>query len=73
MTTTFGDIVVRLAAKPEETAFDKGLQGFSQLLTRTVLFLVLFLIVVSLARHRDPLQSLLFALLGFNMRLHVPL
>ena len=60
-TTTFGDIVARLAAKPEETAFDKGLKSFSQLLTRTVLFLVLFLIVVSLARHRDPLQSLLFA------------
>jgi P-type Mg2+ transporter len=59
--TAFGDIVVRLAAKPEETAFDKGLKGFSQLLTRTVLFLVLFLIVVSLVRHRDPLQSLLFA------------
>jgi Mg2+-importing ATPase len=59
--TAFGDIVARLAAKPEETAFDKGLKSFSQLLTRTVLFLVLFLIVVSLARHRDPLQSLLFA------------
>jgi Mg2+-importing ATPase len=59
--TTFGDIVARLAAKPEETAFDKGLKSFSQLLTRTVLFLVLFLIVVSLTRHRDPLQSLLFA------------
>jgi len=59
--TAFGDIVARLAAKPEETAFDKGLKSFSQLLTRTVLFLVLFLIVVSLIRHRDPLQSLLFA------------
>jgi len=59
--TTFGDIVARLAATPEETAFDKGLKSFSQLLARTVLFLVLFLIVVSLARHRDPLQSLLFA------------
>jgi P-type Mg2+ transporter len=60
-TTTFGDIVARLAAKPEETAFDKGLKSFGQLLTRTVLFLVLFLIGVSLIRHRDPLQSLLFA------------
>jgi P-type Mg2+ transporter len=59
--TAFGDIVARLAARPEETAFDKGLRNFSQLLARTVLFLVLFLIVVSVARHRDPLQSLLFA------------
>jgi Mg2+-importing ATPase len=59
--TAFGDIAVRLAARPEETAFDKGLRKFSQLLARTVLFLVLFLIVVSVVRHRDALQSLLFA------------
>ena len=59
--TAFGDIVARLAASPEETAFDTGLRNFSQLLARTVLFLVLFLIVVSVARHRDVLQSLLFA------------
>ncbi|HUJ30132.1 MAG TPA: magnesium-translocating P-type ATPase [Candidatus Acidoferrum sp.] len=59
--TAFGDIAARLAARPEETAFDKGLRNFSQLLARTVFFLVLFLIVVSIARHRDPLQSLLFA------------
>ena len=59
--TAFGDIVTRLAARPEETAFDKGLRNFSQLLARTVFFLVLFLIVISIARHRDPLQSLLFA------------
>ncbi len=59
--TAFGDIAARLAARPEETAFDRGLRNFSQLLARTVLFLVLFLIVVSVARHRDPLQSLMFA------------
>jgi Mg2+-importing ATPase len=59
--TAFGDIAARLAATPEETAFDKGLRSFSQLLARTVFFLVLFLLVVSIVRHRDPLQSLLFA------------
>jgi Mg2+-importing ATPase len=59
--TAFGDIAARLAARPEETAFDKGLRKFSQLLARTVFFLVLFLIVASIARHRDVLQSLLFA------------
>jgi Mg2+-importing ATPase len=59
--TAFGDIAARLSAHPEETAFDRGLRQFSQLLARTVLFLVLFLTVVSIARHRDPLQSLLFA------------
>src|SRR5208282_1827112 len=59
--TAFGDIAARLSARPEETAFDKGLRNFSQLLARTVFFLVLFLIIVSIARHRDPFQSLLFA------------
>jgi Mg2+-importing ATPase len=59
--TAFGDIAARLAARPEETAFDKGLRNFSQLIARTVFFLVLFLVVVSIARHRDALQSLLFA------------
>jgi Mg2+-importing ATPase len=59
--TAFGDIAARLAARPEETAFDKGLRNFSRLIARTVLFLVLFLVVVSIARHRDALQSLLFA------------
>ncbi len=59
--TAFGDIAARLGARTEATAFDLGLRKFSQLLARTVLFLVLFLILVSVARHRDPLQSLLFA------------
>jgi len=59
--TSFGDIAARLAGRPELTAFDRGLKDFSLLLTRTVLFLVIFLIVVTLAKHRDPFQSLLFA------------
>jgi len=59
--TAFGDIAARLAARPQETAFSKGLRDFSTFLARTVLFLVLFLIIVGAGRHRDPLQSLLFA------------
>ncbi|HVP11575.1 MAG TPA: HAD-IC family P-type ATPase, partial [Phycisphaerae bacterium] len=59
--TSFGDIAARLASRAEPTAFDQGLKDFGLLLTRTVLFLVIFLIVVSLVRHRDPFQSLLFA------------
>jgi Mg2+-importing ATPase len=59
--TSFGDIANRLAGRPELTAFDRGLKDFSLLLTRTVLFLVIFLVVVSLFKHRDPFQSLLFA------------
>ena len=59
--TSFGDIAARLASHPEQTAFDRGLRDFSLLLTRTVLFLVMFLVVVSLVRHQNTFQSLLFA------------
>jgi Mg2+-importing ATPase len=59
--TTFGDIADRLAARPEETAFDRGLRQFGSLIMRAVVFLVLFLVVVSIVLHHDPLQSLLFA------------
>lgn len=59
--TTFGDIVSRLAARPPETEFDRGLRGFSFLIMRTVMFLVLFVVLVNLAFHRPTLDSLLFA------------
>ncbi|MGZ7073450.1 MAG: HAD-IC family P-type ATPase, partial [Candidatus Angelobacter sp.] len=59
--TAFGDIADRLAARPEETAFDRGLRQFGVLIMRAVVFLVLFLLVVSVVLHRDALQSLLFA------------
>ena len=59
--TAFGDIAARLAAPPEATSFERGLKDFSLFLTRTVFFLVLFLIIVGILKHRDPLQSLLFA------------
>jgi len=59
--TSFGDIAARLASRPEETAFDRGLKDFSLLLARTVFFLVIFLLVASFIRHRNPLESVLFA------------
>lgn len=59
--TTFGDIVLRLAAKPPEMEFDRGIRRFSFLIMRTVIFLVLFVLVVNLAFHRPALESLLFA------------
>jgi Mg2+-importing ATPase len=59
--TTFGDIVARLAARPPETEFDRGLRGFSYLIMRYVMFLVLFVLVVNVAFHRSALESLLFA------------
>lgn len=59
--TAFGDIVARLAEKAPETAFDIGLRRFGYLITRFVLGLVLFVVLVSITLHHPPLESLLFA------------
>ena len=59
--TQFGAIAARLAERAPQTAFEHGIREFGLFITRTVLFLVLFIAVVSLALHRPPLQSLLFA------------
>jgi Mg2+-importing ATPase len=59
--TQFGDVVVRLSARTPETEFERGLRHFGLLITRTVLVLVLVLLAASLALHRPPFESLLFA------------
>lgn len=59
--TAFGDIVVRLAMRPPETEFDRGTRQFGILIVETVLFLVLFILLVNIAMRRDALESLLFA------------
>jgi P-type Mg2+ transporter len=59
--TAFGGIVARLAARPDETEFERGTRKFGTLILQTVFFLVLFIIVVSIAMRRDAFQSLLFA------------
>jgi Mg2+-importing ATPase len=59
--TAFGDIAALLAARPPETEFERGTRKFGLLIMRTTFFLVLFVLVVSAALHRDPLESLLFA------------
>ncbi|HVW85755.1 MAG TPA: magnesium-translocating P-type ATPase, partial [Bryobacteraceae bacterium] len=59
--TVFGDIARRLTKRPEETEFERGLRQFSMLIMRAVFFLVLFIVVVRVALHRQPLESVLFA------------
>jgi Mg2+-importing ATPase len=59
--TAFGDIAARLATRPPETEFERGTRHFALLILRTVLFLVLFVLVVSVALHRPAFESLLFA------------
>ncbi len=60
--TAFGDIAARLARRPPRTEFDRGLRSFGFLIMRTVFFLVLVVLMLNLARHRDPFESFLFAL-----------
>jgi Mg2+-importing ATPase len=59
--TAFGDIVERLAARPEETEFERGTRRFGMLILQTVLFLVLFILIVNVTLGRDAFQSLLFS------------
>jgi Mg2+-importing ATPase len=59
--TAFGEIAARLGEVPPETEFTRGLSRFGRMLGETVVFLVLFLVLVSVVLRRDPLESLLFA------------
>jgi Mg2+-importing ATPase len=59
--TSFGQIAARLRDAPPPTELERGLRRFGTLLAETVVFLVLFLVLVSVGMHRDPLESLLFA------------
>lgn len=59
--TQLGDIAARLASRAPQTEFERGIQQFSLLITRTVFFLVLFVMAVNLASHRNALDSFLFS------------
>jgi Mg2+-importing ATPase len=59
--TAFGDIAARLATRPPETEFERGIRRFGFLIMRTVFFLVLFVFLVSIALRHPPFESLLFA------------
>jgi Mg2+-importing ATPase len=60
--TAFGDIAASLSARPPKTEFERGMAGFSQLIVRTVFFLVLFIFLVGIIGHHQPLETLLFAI-----------
>ncbi len=59
--TSLGGIAARLAEKPPETEFERGLRTFGGLITRIVLLLIGFTLVAMLGFQRPPLQSLMFA------------
>src|ERR1051325_2886493 len=59
--TVFGDIATRLAKRAPETEFARGTRRVGFLIMRTTLFLVLFVLLISVLFHRPLLESLLFA------------
>jgi P-type Mg2+ transporter len=59
--TAFGAIAERLATRPPETDFEHSMRRFGLLIMRAVFFLVLFILVVRVAMHKDAFESFLFA------------
>lgn len=59
--TVFGEIAQRLQVSPPRTEFDKGMMRFSLFMMKTVFFLVIFVFFINIYLHRNPLESLLFA------------
>ncbi len=57
-----GRLAGRLAGRPRETEFDRGLRRFGALLTRIVLVLVTFTFAATVLTHQPPIDSLLFAI-----------
>jgi Mg2+-importing ATPase len=59
--TAFGQIAHTLVLRPPQTEFEIGIHKFGVFIMKTVLVLVLMLFAASSVMHRDPLQSVLFA------------
>jgi Mg2+-importing ATPase len=59
--TAFGEIAQRLAARPPETEFGRGIRHFGLMITRVIMLLVLFVLLVNILLHRPFLESFLFS------------
>jgi Mg2+-importing ATPase len=59
--TAFGQISERLALRPPETEFERGIRRFGNLLTRVMFLLVLVVFAINVILHKPPIDSLLFA------------
>ena len=60
--TAFGDIAARLASRPPETEFERGIKGFGLLIMQTVFFLVLFIFLVGILGRHQPFETVFFAI-----------
>jgi len=60
--TELGEIAQRLAMHPPETEFGRGIRRFGIMLTRVIMALVLFVLLVNIIFHRPVLESFLFSI-----------
>jgi Mg2+-importing ATPase len=60
-TTAFGQIAERLALRPHETEFERGIRRFGYLLSEVMLLLVLTIFASNVFFHKPILDSLLFS------------
>jgi Mg2+-importing ATPase len=59
--TSLGEIAQRLAARPPETEFGRGIRHFGMMITYVTVGLVLFVLLVNLILHRPLMESFLFS------------
>ncbi|MGA2483386.1 MAG: magnesium-translocating P-type ATPase [Candidatus Acidiferrales bacterium] len=59
--TACGEIAHRLAMRPPETEFGRGVRHFGMMLTWVTMLLVLFVLLVNIIFHRPLLESFLFS------------
>jgi Mg2+-importing ATPase len=59
--TMFGEVAMRLAARPPEPSFARGVREFGYLLVRVMVVMVLFVLAVNQLEGRPAIESLLFA------------
>jgi Mg2+-importing ATPase len=59
--TALGAIAQRLVARPPETEFGRGIRHFGLMITRVIMGLVLFVLLVNILLHRPLLESFLFS------------
>ncbi|HRX05215.1 MAG TPA: HAD-IC family P-type ATPase, partial [Anaerolineae bacterium] len=59
--TAFGQIAGRLALRPPETEFERGIRRLGYLLSEVMFILVIAVFVFNIAMRRPPLDSLLFS------------
>jgi Mg2+-importing ATPase len=60
--TEFGAIAHRLALRPPETEFDRGIRRFGYLLTSAMLAMIFLVFVAHVFRERPPIETLLFSI-----------